>query len=123
MLTRAAEKCKAVGELNFFDGLKGNGHKPFSVSFQGQADLVICGVCGKYVQEKKKTITQECNGIISEAGKKAFGRIAGGQHPDRHNGARVSKCYDESAKRAVSYSALQPTKSAKPPRKTGEARR
>ena len=66
---------------------------------------------------------QECNGIISEAGKKALGRIAGGQHLDRHNGARVSKCYDESAKRAVSFSALQPNKSAKPPRKTGEARR
>ena len=118
MLARAAEKCKAVGEQSFFDGLRGNGHKSFSVSFQGQADLVVCALCGKYVQEKKN-IMQGCNKTISEAGKRALSHIANGQHPDRNNKGRVSRCYDESARRPVSYAALMPAKTAKPPRTAG----
>ena len=76
-------------------------------------------MCGKYVQEKKKNIMQGCNKIISDAGRRALSRIANRQHPDRHNGGRVSKCCDESARRPVSYAALLPAKTAKPPRRAG----
>ncbi len=47
MLTKTAEKCKDDGSI-------GNGHKPFVVSCAGQADVVMCALCGKYVQEKKE---------------------------------------------------------------------
>ena len=87
-----------------------NGHKPFAVSFLGQAESVVCALCGKYVQEKKKSMMQHCNKGISEAGRRVLDRIANGKHPDRLNSGRVTTCFDVAAKRPVSYSALLPAK-------------
>ena len=76
MLTRTAENCKAAGMQSFYDGLIGNGHNPFAVGFLGQADVVVCALCGKYAQEKNKSIMQHCNKGISEAGRRVWDRIA-----------------------------------------------
>jgi hypothetical protein len=119
MLTRTAEKRKVAGMQSLYDGLIGNGHKPFAVSFVGQADVVVCSLCGKYVQEKKKSIMQHCNKGISEAGRRVFDRVANGKLPDRLNTGRVTTCFDVAAKRPVSYSALLPAKAVKPPRRAG----
>ena len=78
-----------------------------------------CADCGKYAQEKKKSIMQHCNQGIREAGRRVLDRVANGKHPDRLNTGRVATCFDVAAKRPASYSALLPAKSAKPPRRAG----
>ena len=99
-LTRTAEKRKAARVQSFYNGLIGNGHKPFEVSFVGQADVVVCALCGKYVQEKRKSIVQRCSKGISEAGRRVLDRIANGKHPDRLSTGRVTTCFDVASKTA-----------------------
>ena len=109
--------------MSFIEGLMKNGHRPVTLSYPGQPDLVICTSCGRYVQEKKKSIVQECSKLLTEADSRALSRCASGLHPDRMKGGRIGKCFDEVAKRVVSFAALLPTKSAKPPRVQCKARR
>ncbi len=79
--------------------------------------MVVCGLCGKYVQAKQKTIMQPCLKRTSEGGRRALDHIANGKHPDRLNGGRVSMCIDVAARRQVSYAVLLSPKAHRPQRK------
>ena len=119
MLSRGSEKCKAAGELNFYNGLVSNGHKPSAVTYDEQADVMVCGLCGKYVQAKKKSIMQPCLKCTSEGARRALDRVANVKHPDRLNGGRLGTCIDVTARRQVSFAALLPPKAARAQRKVG----
>ena len=95
--------------------LLSNGHKPMRVLISGQADLMVCSGCGKYVQSKKKEIMELCKKSPAEGGRLALARLSKGDHPDRKIGGRVTAVFNEAGGGGqVSYQTLAPPVRAYP---------
>ena len=89
--------------------LLSNGHKPMRVLFPGQADMMLCSGCGKYVQSKKREIMELCKKTPAEGGRLALARLSKGDHPDRKIGGRVTSVFNEAGGGGqVSFQTLAP---------------
>ena len=117
LLTRKGERCsvRAAGVENLVEQLLSNGHKPMRVLISGQADLMVCSGCGKYVQSKKKEIMALCKKSPADGGRLALARLSKGDHPDRKIGGRVTAVFNEAGGGGqVSYQTLAPPVRAYP---------
>ena len=110
--SHVANHCKASAEADggFVADLQARGHRPIEVQLEQGNKLWICSSCGKYVQTKKKTIQEQCPSAAGPYGKATLARVASGSHPDTHvigAGSKVIGCWDCTANRAISHTALK----------------